>query len=443
MKHSQRKIRLLSAALCIIMLLSGALVVHAADQSPSFDELIAAQAQAVEANERLMRYFMTGGTTLDYPDYFGGCYIEDNTLHIRLASPTTKEEAALKKALIGYQDVIVYEYGSFSRESAQAYADEIAAELRERGIEVTHWCVDAKTGNVEIGVIPNDMKGAEDITKDIQAYSQRSSCPVIVIEEGAYTLPSSGNPLLVGGDEIKSGNSYLSAGVCGYYNGESALVTCGHGDTSVGASVWLDSELIGTVAGIQYADGESGDFSIIELSSGEMSHKIGSSSNGYIVITGGTYLNPAIGTYVTKYGKTTGYSYGTVTDTNVSIAPATDMVVTGMTRASVFQGTGSLPGDSGGPYLVGDAFCGVHHGQLTTDNAVVFFTPYSLISTDGFTALAEHDCLRWLDDGEYSHKGYCAICKDTVYEAHSKYWDSILGKCTRCGRTGPIMEDLS
>ena len=255
MKHKQRKVRLLSVVLCIIMLLCNVPVVHAADQSPSFDELISAQARAVEANERLMRYFMMGGTTLDYPDYFGGCYIEENILHIRLVSPTTQEEAALKKALMGYRDVIVYEYASFSRTSAQAYADEIAAELRGRGIEVTHWCVDAKTGNVEIGVMPNDMKEAEDITKDIQTYSQRSASPSIVIEAGSYTLTSSENPLLVGGDEIRSGSSYLSSGVCGYYNGESALVTCGHGNTSIGASVWLGTKLIGTVADIRIGKG--------------------------------------------------------------------------------------------------------------------------------------------------------------------------------------------
>ena len=146
---------------------------------------------------------------------------------------------------------------------------------------------------------------------------------------------------------------------------------------------------------------------------------------------------------MTKYGYKTGYSYGTVTATNVSISPATGMTITGMTRVSITSGDGSEGGDSGGPYLVGDAFCGVHHGHRKSDNKIVYFTPYSLILQGGFSAIGTHDCASWTDTGPSTHRSYCSICNETVYEAHSEHWDDLYGKCVRCGRTDPIVAEMS
>ncbi len=170
-----------------------------------------------------------------------------------------------------------------------------------------------------------------------------------------------------------------------------------------------------------------------------MSHKIGNSSDAIITINNGTYLAPAVGTYVTKYGCITGYSYGTVTATNAVITSNIGTTIFGMTIASISSGAGSIPGDSGGPYLAANAFCGVHHGHLSSDNSTVIFTPYSLILQGGFSAIGEHICARWTDIGPANHSGYCTICNETIYEVHSKYWDNFYGECTRCGRRDLIM----
>lgn len=437
MKRKLNRSRLLAALLSIVMLFCNMFIVNAADQEPSIAEKIEAQAQAVEANEILMQYFITEGWVLEYPDYFGGCYIEDNILHIRLVSPTSEESATLNDILSDYENVISYEYGNFSQTSIQNYANETAKELKNQGFEVTHWYVDVETCAVVIGVISDDVNSANALVEEKQTYSVRNAYPNIVIEEGEYTSPSS-DSTVEGGVNIIIGSSSRSAGTCGYYEGVAALVTCGHGNTTVGSTVKLNEEEIGTVVDVQYTNGEAGDYSIIELNNVTSSHKIGNSTDGYITIEGGTYLSPAVGTYVTKYGYRTGYSYGTVTATNVSVTPATGTIITGMTQVSISQGEGGLPGDSGGPYLVGDAFCGVHHGNKTSNRKIVYFTPYSVISAGGFTAISEHKCLRWTDAGASNHSGYCTICKETVYESHSEYWDHLRGKCTRCGRTGQI-----
>lgn len=444
MKMRSKKIRLFAVVLSMVMLFCSIpnVSANAAERELAVDELIEAQKQAVEANEILMQYFFADGWVLEYPNYFGGCYIDDNILHIILVEPTTEEFKTLEAILSDYENAIIFEYGSYSQASLQDYADSTAAELKKQGIEVTHWYVEVETGNIIIGVVSNDIDSADMKVSKIKSYSFRRSTPKIVIEEGEYT--STASDPVIGGSTIVIGTSSRSAGTCGYYDGSSALVTCGHGNTATGSAVRLNGTQIGTVVDVQYTNGQAGDYSIIELNdSALMSHKIGDTSGDLITITGGTYLCPAVGTYVTKYGYRTGYSYGTVTATNISISPATGLTITGMTEVSITRGIGSEPGDSGGPYLAGNAFCGVHHGNLTSDKTTVFFTPYSLISQGGFSAIGNHDFARWTDTGPATHSGYCSVCDETIYEAHAEHWNDIYGMCIRCGRTDPIVEEMS
>ena len=444
MKLRSSKIRLFAVILSMVMLFCSmpGVNANAAERELAVDELISAQKQAVEANEVLMQYFFAEGWVLEYPDYFGGCYIEDNVLHIILVDPTTEELEELDEILSDYENAISFESGSYSQASTQDYADSTAAELKKQGLEVTHWYVEIETGDIIIGVVNSDIDTANVKIAEIQSYTLRSSTPKIVIEEGEYTSTTS-DPV-IGGSTIAIGTSTRSAGTCGYFDGSSAMVTCGHGNTATGSTVKMNASQIGTVVDVQYTNGQAGDYSIIELTSEELlSHKIGDSSDDLITITGETYLSPAVGTYVTKYGYKTGYSYGTVTATNVSISPATGMTITGMTRVSITSGDGSEGGDSGGPYLVGDAFCGVHHGHRKSDNKIVYFTPYSLILQGGFSAIGTHDCASWTDTGPSTHRSYCSICNETVYEAHSEHWDDLYGKCVRCGRTDPIVVEMS
>lgn len=159
----------------------------AAREEVAVAELIAAQKEAVEANEVLMQYFFEEGWVIEYPDYFGGCYIEDNILHIILVEPTTEETRILDALLSDYKDVTAIEYGSYSQASLQDYADNAATELKEQGLGVTHWYVDVETGNVIIGVISDDMGSANAKVAQMQDYVFKNLVPKIVIEEGAYT----------------------------------------------------------------------------------------------------------------------------------------------------------------------------------------------------------------------------------------------------------------
>ena len=275
-----------------------------------------------------------------------------------------------------------------------------------------------------------------------QAYSWGYAHPEIVIEEGEYSITSS-TPVL-GGTEIMVGRDTCTAGICGYYMGNKALVTCGHGSIEVGDTVKFTSNYsaIGTVDYVQYSNGESGDFSIITLNDdADLSHKIGSSDYGYITVTKGTHLAPAVGTYITRYGDNTGYSSGTVEATNITVTTDQWVTVRGLTRAQITSGRGSELGDSGGPYVLAGAFCGVHHGQMVNNSNLVLFTPYALLNEAGFTAIGSHSCMSWNDAGASYHSGFCSICKETVYELHSDNWNHLLARCMICGRTGQHQYD--
>ena len=198
MKNKQIQFRLLAVLLCIVMLLCSILTTNATYQEPQNDDYIESQERAVEANEILMQYFYANGWILEHPNYFGGCYIENNILHIRLISPTSKEMSVLKDILSDYENVVVYEYGNLSLESVNNYADETVAELKNQGIKVTEWYVDATTYNIIIGVIPDYLSSANTIVEEIRARALKNSYPNIIIVEGGYTSASAGNPLTGG-----------------------------------------------------------------------------------------------------------------------------------------------------------------------------------------------------------------------------------------------------
>lgn len=212
MKLRHKKIRIFAVVLSMMMLFCSIPGVSAdtVERGPEVDELIAAQKQAVEANEILMQYFFAEGWVLEYPDYFGGCYIDDNILHVILVEPTDEEFKILSTLLSDHQNAVVFEYGNCSQASLQDYADSTVAELKEQGLGVTHWYVEVETGDIIIGVVSDDIDSAAVMVSEIQKYTFRSSAPKIVIEEGEYT--SAASDPVIGGNTIVVGASSRSAG---------------------------------------------------------------------------------------------------------------------------------------------------------------------------------------------------------------------------------------
>ena len=141
------------------------------------------QKEAVEANNYFMSYLFSKGYVTNYPEWFGGCYIEENKLHIRLVSPPEEEMKRISDVLAHFGDVVVYENAERSMTELQAYAEQTADELMKLGYEVTSWYVDSITGNVVIAVLEKDF---EAVTAWVEDTLKNESYPQIVIEKGGY-----------------------------------------------------------------------------------------------------------------------------------------------------------------------------------------------------------------------------------------------------------------
>ncbi len=188
MKNKKIILRSFAVLLSMAMLIWGVPVVSATEQEAAFEYSVSERTKVKKASETLMQYFYAKGDGIIYPDYYGGCYIEDDLLHIRLAEPTAEELSALKNILSSYLDVVEFEYGEYSKAYAEEYADKVADELKEAGITVTYWGVRDNTCSVVIGIIHEDSEAADEKVKEIELRSANKNEPKIVIEPWGYVM---------------------------------------------------------------------------------------------------------------------------------------------------------------------------------------------------------------------------------------------------------------
>ena len=177
----------------------------------------------------------------------------------------------------------------------------------------------------------------------------------------------------------------MTAGICGTYQGQKAVLTCGHGNEQVGflftryPYIKYSGSRIGQVS-FQRANtsrlygqqgvGSLGDFAIVTLNSNiTTSNKI----YGNLEITG-TYSSVPQGTTIYKYGTTTGMSYGTVSRSGTGVIIqygdgfGNVYYVEGLYTSSMRNSSGTdaiAPGDSGGPVYVKSGSKYLLHGIVT------------------------------------------------------------------------------
>lgn len=423
--------RVLSVVLVLVMVVTLVPRPEALNSNQDLEEEIAAKARATEASEILIAHFVHSGYYTDYPDYYAGCYIGDDYLfHVRLHASHT-DVIPMLNALFGeYVDVVTYEYSEYSWNELDEYVDGMAHDLTELGYSVTNWGVDDFTGNVYIGVLREDIAEVNALIDDQQTYALGDDMPTVMIEEGNYIVPAA---------SVQPGGSMgnITLGAYGYYNGEKAIVTCGHGGHKNNYSFSFGN-VSGTYAVQQYADNQNGDYAIGIINTDvSLKHAFGA---GEGAITGVAY-SPVVGSYIRKYGKESGLMTGEVVKTNDTcqfIAGQTGqifMYVNGMTKVRAISGT-TTEGDSGGPCITyTNGFCGVFSGYETEGGIMFFyFTPNSLLSAAGFTVYTAHRVSSWPTYDANWHYGYCSACSGVVKEGHGAYWDeTTIPYCTRCG----------
>jgi len=308
------------------------------------EALMQEQASAVEADEILMQYYYEDGKGITYPDNFAGCYIENNTLYVCFTELDGDEEQLYDSLFGAYRLSVEFRYVEYSYNELFGYVKALAEKIEENGIVVTCYYVSVASNSIVLEAFEKDLCAVDEYVVE---YKKKYGITVEV-NPGSYTTTDT---TLDGGTGITNGTVSFSLGLCGTYSQYPAFVTCGHGGIAVDDTISISSggSQVGNVEFVRYANGQYGDFSIVSVTGGySVSHKIGNTLRGITVITQGTVSNPAVGTIVGKYGNTSGYAYGEITATGVTLNADGNITIYGITEVELTSGS-TASGDSGGP----------------------------------------------------------------------------------------------
>ena len=293
------------------------------------------------------------GWPSSYPEDYAGCYIDEaSDLVILLVNPTEKSKEAYKE-LCGNSSRVKFKAAQYSMEELEGYIAEINGLAKK--YELVSWYIDQKNNSISIEVLKQDYNAINNLTKSVSAKTYAPFNIVSVAEKAETTATS-----VYGGMEFfsKTGNSgvseFATIGVCGRYNGKSAVLTAGHCFYAEGNTMYNRNRTsaMGTVKKKSYqAFTSNGDYAIVELNNNyTATNQVLGPSGTKISITNYT-MNVPIGTLVMKYGASTGYTTGTVEAINAT-AEYNKLAYYGLTRVKMNQvGTskGINVGDSGGP----------------------------------------------------------------------------------------------
>lgn len=337
-----------------------------------------------------------------YPDEYAGEYISENKLVIMLVNPT-KELIEEYTRRTHNSDYVVIEKASYSLNHLNSFND-IAYQLIKKGYDISSYGVDRKANTFFIAVTPEDLDKLMIEISPLMLNKDESS--PIRIELG--TLNTS-TLQIWGGDGIKNEDtgSRFSVGIGGSYNGNDAILTAGHGNEKVGIifTRYPYIEFAGRRTGqvvyqranlspFENGVDSLGDFAIVELDGTDTpTNRV----YGGVSITG-TYSSVPVGTTIYKYGATTGYSWGTVTQISLTVTYTNGFnniyIVSGLTQ-SVLQNSSNTdaiaPGDSGGPVYMKDGNAYKLHGIVTArvepENGpatIMYSTPIYYAEHEGF-----------------------------------------------------------
>ncbi|WP_339312725.1 trypsin-like serine protease [Paenibacillus sp. FSL M7-0896] len=265
--------------------------------------------------------------------------------------------------------------------------------------------MDRKANQFYVSVIEEDYNKL--MNEQPQTLQKTTESLPVRIEPGT---PNTSTAQLWGGDRItnEDNGAGLSVGIGGTYGGSSAILTAGHSNEKVGflSTRYPYIQYSGTRTGqVSYqranrTNGATGvdslgDFAMVKLTGSDTAtNKV----YGSVSITG-TYSSVPVGTTIYKYGATTGYSWGTVTQASINVIYSDGLFntyyVNGLYQSLMQNSSGTdavAGGDSGGPVYMKDGSANKLHGIVTARSnptsgpaKIMYSTPIYYAEHAGFT----------------------------------------------------------
>lgn len=331
-------------------------------------------------------------------DVYAGEYIEDNKLIIQLADASPADKQSYLQ-LVDYAPCVEIEDVEYSLDELEA--TEHIARILSCDYDIVSHGIDVKNNRYMVTVLEEDYF---DLIED-ELYVQNEDTLIV---ETTDSYPVVCAATLYGGDRIsKSNGDYMSLCIGGTYNGQNAILTAGHNNEG-SPSYYRSGNLVGSVTyqrcNTTVGDmsvNSLGDFAIITLSSSFTPTNDVRNATSLVNITS-TYSSVPVGTTIYKYGSTTGYSWGTVTYTSMTVQykntlGLVEYEVRGLYQSSMQNSSGTNAidyGDSGGAVYMLDGNSYKIHGSVsgmyvssTGVNTVMYSSPIYYAQDVGFTPL--------------------------------------------------------
>lgn len=269
------------------------------------------QDEALEAYNNICQHFEKNQETLyyEFPDEIGGFYLDEDVLVIQLTSNTEEVKQKYMEWSGNYEKIrfesVKYSYNELEEFEVRFIED-------NENIQVVSHYVDVRENVVKMGISP--------VYSVVPLSETGEEIPIVFEIDNGYEETAT----LQGGSAIAHANG-IAMSVCyfGTYNGQNALITCGH-ENPVGTNIYSDGVLIGSVAfqnlklfqGINGVMSSYGDFSIVTLNNNASYAYRAPSSSGTVVVQ--SDCNLIVGLNVCYAGYRSGYATATVSAVNVT-----------------------------------------------------------------------------------------------------------------------------
>lgn len=311
---------------------------------------------ALEAYYAMLDSFEATYGDNKYPDNFAGAYItDDNKLCVLLVNASPEDCQVYENYCENYDGILFeeVEYSYYELENTLGFVMEHVA-----GDEFTSAYIDVVENNVKLGV--NGVRSSLQSTM-----AEYGDYPIEIFNEQPAMTETSTE--LYGGTPL---NGYTLGG-CGSFQGEDAVVLCGHG-LSEGDTLRLEANnaAFAEVVVQQYANDENYDYAVATINSGAsvtLSNLVKNSVN-YTTITSQSSRIPAVGSTVCMYGKSEGFGVGEVKSISTVFRDTRlGVVCYGLVKCEWNEGQEAYgAGSSGGPVYAGHVFHGTYTGSNST-----------------------------------------------------------------------------
>lgn len=355
-------------------------------QHPEIAAEMKKQEKAIAAYQKIIKQFERDeNNCYIYPDAYAGEYIDEDGNLIVLYTEITSELEFLQEI----ENITLRKVEKSINELEENLVASKTALANNSDYEISTSGIDVETNSAFIEVLPKNETSAMRTLLLDNVINVNSNVIINITNENPVTQSVE----IVGGSPIDnyatkvSNDDWLTVAANGWYNGQQAILTCGHSAT-LDRDVYYNNSYIGTVAYSQFDNNEYGDYSFIPVTSSVANSsrlKTSSSSTATISDTYTVIDDVPLNTICYKFGSVSNQrSTIKITKRNIDVSySAENKTIKGLFAGELISGT-SLGGDSGGPYYLINSdgtvtFIGIHSGYSSSANEV-YFTPYYMIA---------------------------------------------------------------